>query len=261
MSCERCLVSTYIVADPQNGGYVCTECGLVASGQYMEDYVCFDHSTGRASHEYISPFQLNAQKDSRISNSMFYSMQDPHQMKLVNFNTRFTAIADEIFSDFPDALLDHAKSLYLLIEDHTSMKGRNLDLIICSLIYISAKSHNRAMNLNMLGRGNEKDLLKCVRFLEEALNVKHCVSNSEYSDREIESYIMQYCETFHDMPRRTRCDIIKLIPKTEFIMRKKNSIAAALIIYHMKDNSLIKTLSTRFCLSDTTIRSVLRELK
>lgn len=263
MICERCNVATFIVDDPSNGCHVCTECGLVVSGIYTEDEAWFDKNTEHMSHEYTNPFQLAMQKSHNVSYKMFFCMQDTHQMKLVNFHKRFQEVSHS-FQDLPESIFEDAKTLYLSIEGKTNMKGRNLDLIICALIFVSAKKNRMAINTCIFGREYEYEIIKNIQFVEDALHIKHDISNPEettYYDKEIESYIVQYCTHFPEIKRRTRCDILKLIPKTECIMRKKNAIAAALIVYHLGDTSIIKALAQKFTLSDATIRAVLNDLK
>lgn len=263
MICERCQVQTHIIDDPANGCYVCTECGLVTSDQYMEDDAWFDKGSERISHEECTPFQIPTHKPKSVSNKMFFSMQDPHQIKLVHFNKRFNAIAEH-FPDFPDVILNEAKCMYLSLEKNTSLKGRNLDYIICAFIYLSAQRNNRALELNIFGKEYVNEILKSVQFVQEKLNITSMVLDPDsgvYQDKEIESYIFQFCNGFPELNRRIRCDILKLIPKTQYIMRKKSAIAAGLIVYHLSDMSLIKTLSSRHCLSDTTIRAVIKDLK
>jgi transcription initiation factor TFIIB len=263
MLCEQCKVPTHIIDDPSNGCYVCTECGLVVSEVYTEDESWFDKSLGQMSHESKSPFQIATQKFRGTSYTTFFSTQDNHQIKLVHFNKRFQLIAQS-FSDMSESVLEGARTLYLSIEGKTSMKGRNLDYIICALIIISAKQHSRVIDTSVFDKEHETEIIKSIAFTEEALGVKQVICNPEetvFADAEIESHIVQFCSHYPQIGRRARRDIIKLIPKTEFIMRKKNAVAAALIIHHLRDRSMIKDLSMRFSLSDTTIRSALKDLK
>ena len=145
-----------------------------------------------------------------------------------------------------------------------SMKGRNLDFIICALIYISGTKHNNALDIKIFGKEYEKDIRGYIKFIEELMNDKTIIKDPEkevYKDVLLDSYVTKYSKSVYGLNRRLIADIRKLIPMTQFIMRKKEIVAVALIVYYKNDTSLIKKLSKEYCLSDISIRSAIRELK
>jgi transcription initiation factor TFIIIB Brf1 subunit/transcription initiation factor TFIIB len=263
MSCKHCLTDIYIIDDYSNGCVLCTNCGLVDSSFLCLDEAVFDKSTEHMSHSITSEldaqFQLSTAKMKTQSNVSFFSCQDPHTLKLMNFNRRFERIFQA--TQLHESVSTDAKLMYLDFEKKQSLKGRNLDFMICAFIFIVCQKKDYAMNIKLFGEEFTTDIMKCVKFIEEKNKVVNIVKEKEkvFHDNAIESFIRKYSKIVN-INRKMTQEIVKLIPKAEFVMRKKEIIAIALIIYFQKNNKLIKLLAKECCISDLAIKSALRDL-
>ena len=263
MICERCNTGRYLLDDYTNGCSVCTECGMVANEHLCSEEAFFDKATERMSHsmsnELESKFQLPTAKLKNQSNVSFFSSQDSHTLKLMNFNKKFKCIFEAC--QLHDSIETEAKYMYLDFETKHSMKRRNMDIMICAFIFIACQKKNYAMNIKLFGEEHSTDIMKCVKFIEEISQTIKIVEepSTVFHDDQIEAFIRKYSKIV-GINRRMTQDIIKLIPKAEFIMRKKEIIAIALIAYYKKNNFVVKTLSKECCISELAIKSALREL-
>lgn len=263
MSCQRCKTDRFLLDDYTNGCSVCTNCGLISNEYLLIEDAVFDKSTDCMSHsmtnELDTQFQLPMAKIKHQSNVSFFSSQDPHTLKLMNFNKKFKQIFDAC--QLHESIETEAKLLYLEFEKKHSMKGRSLDFMICAFIFISCQKKNYAMNMKLFGEEYTTDIMNCVKFIEEntkAVNVIEAPSDI-FHDAHIEAFIRKYSRIV-GINRRMTQEIVKLIPKAEFIMRKKEIIAIALIAYYKKNKTVVKTLSKEFCVSELAIKAAIREL-
>jgi len=224
--------------DHGQGCYVCTECGLVASGLFIADEAFFDKSIESMSHTEV--FENNT--------------------KLLKFKNSFDLIFDKL--GLHDCIKNYAQDLYVMFEKDHTFKGRNINLIICAFIYIAGKANNYAINAHIFGKEYEKDVMQNVKFIENTLKIKTEVKEPEktFTDKDIEAFICKYITLIPEANKKMKFDIIKLIPLTEFVMRKKEVTAIALIIYYKKDKRLLKTLSQGSGISELAIKSALRDI-
>jgi len=263
MSCQRCNTNIYLLDDFTNGCSVCSNCGNVVNNSLCLDEATYDKSTECMSHSMTnhleSQFQLPTAKMKHQSNVSFFSSQDPHTLKLMNFNKKFKQIFNAC--QLHESIETEAKLLYLDFEKKESMKGRNMDFMVCAFIYIVCQKKNYAMNIKLFGEEFITDIMSCVKFIEESSNIVHVIEapSDVFHDAQIEAFIRKY-SIIIGINRRMIQEIVKLIPKAEFIMRKKEIIAIALIAYYKKNKPIIKTLSKEFCVSELAIKSALREI-
>jgi len=263
MICERCNTDRFLLDDYSNGYSVCTGCGLVASEYLYSEEAFFDKSIERMSHsmtnELESQFQLSTSKMKNQSNISFFSTQDPHTLKLMNFNKKFKHIFEAC--QLHESIAVESKHMYLDFEKNHSLKGRNMELMICAFIFMVCQKNNYAMNIKLFGEEYITDIMKCVKFIEESNNIVQVIEEPTevFHDNQIESFIRKYSKIV-DINRKMTQDIIKLIPKAEFIMRKKEIIAIALIVFYKNNKSIIKILSKECCVSELAIKSALREI-
>ena len=266
MMCEKCNTDKYILDDVSNGCCVCTECGLVATSHLCSEEAFFDKSTERMSHSVSngldSHFQLDTLKMNNVNNITFFSTQDQHKLKMMNFNQKFERVFQA--TQLHESVGSDAKYLYIDFEKKHSFKGRNIEFVICAFIFIAAKMKNHAINVSLFGREYETDIMKCVKFIEEkrkdVIVIKKPIECQKFHDKDIESFIRKYCKLV-DINKKMTQDIIKTIHKAEFIMRKKEIIAIALIVsYKKKCKYVMKKLAKESCVSELAIKSSLREL-
>ena len=263
MHCKKCQTEHFLLDDYENGCTVCTNCGLIASECLLVEEAVFDKSTEHMSHSMTnhleSQFQLPTAKMAHQSNVSFFSTQDPHTLKLIHFNKRFRQIFDAC--QLHESIETESKFLYLDFEKKNSMKGRNMEIMICAFIYIVCQKQNYAMNIKLFGDDYTTEIMKCVRFIEERTQVIKIVEEPPkvFHDNQIEAFIRKYSRIV-GINRKMTQDIVKMIPKAEFIMRKKEIIAIALIAYYKKNKSFVKTLSKEFCISELAIKAALRDL-
>ena len=177
----------------------------------------------------------------------------------MNFKKRFEIIFQA--TQLHDSIGTDSKLLYLDFEKKYSFKGHNLDFIICAFIFIACKNKNYAMNIKLFGEEKITSIMNCVKFIEESMNIIHVIEAPPeiFHDAQIEAFIRKYSKIV-DINRKITQDIIKLIPKAEFIMRKKEIVALALIAYYKKNKTIVKILAKECCVSELAIKSALREL-
>lgn len=263
MYCQNCNTERFVLDDYTNGCSVCTNCGLIANEYLLLDEAIFDKSTDCMSHSSVNQletqFQLPTAKMKHQSNVSFFSSQDPHTLKLMNFNKKFKQIFDAC--QLHESIETEAKLLYLEFEKKESMKGRNIDFMICAFIFIVCQKKNYAMNIKLFGEEFTTDIMNCVKFIEESRKIINVIEapTDVFHDPQVEAFIRKYSRIV-GINRKMTQDIVRLIPKAEFIMRKKEIIAIALIAYYKKNKTMVKTLSKEFCVSELAIKSALREL-
>lgn len=263
MSCSRCNTSTYLLDDFTNGCIVCTNCGNVVNNVLCIDEAFYDKAADCMSHsltnELDSKFQLSTAKLKSQSNVSFFSHQDAHTLKLVHFKKRFDCIFQA--TQLHESISTEARLMYLDFESKYSLKGRNLDIVICAFIFMACQKKQYAMNIKIFGEEFITDIMKCVKFIEESTNVIKIVEapSTVFHDDQIEAFIRKYAK-FVNINRKFTQEIVKLIPKAEFIMRKKEIIAVALIAYYKKDKTIVKALSKECCISELAIKTALREI-
>jgi transcription initiation factor TFIIIB Brf1 subunit/transcription initiation factor TFIIB len=260
--CDHCKTDEYLVQDIGGGCEVCTECGLVAIDYIISDEAVFDKAINTMSNsmttELDTMFSLPTAKIHDTSNITFFVTQDQHKLKLMKFNSKFNELFEQL--QLHESIRIDAKYMYLEFEKNHSFKGQNIEIVICAFIYMSAKKNNYAVNVKMLFDSDfETDIMNTVNVIEEKLNIVKKIVIEDFHDKDIESFICKFSKLINLSRKMTR-DVIKMIPQAEFIMRKKEIIAVALIIKYKNNNKLIKVFSKEFCISDLAIKSALREL-
>ena len=267
MICERCNTDKYLVIDNTGGCHVCTECGLVANCILISEEATFDKSTESMSHDVAaqpieSLFQLPTMKNKRTHDVAFFSTQDPHKLKLVKFNALFNRIFDGTCLN--EVIGIEAKFMYLEFEKVRNLKGQKIELCVCAFIFLAAKKMNYAMNIKIFDKEFETDIMKCVKFIEENTNkvinkIDDPSTSRVFQDKDIEAFVRKYSRVA-DITRKMTQEVVNMIYKAEFIMRSKEIIAIALLVYYTKNNRLIKVLSKEYCVSELAVKSALREI-
>ena len=118
------------------------------------------------------------------------------------------------------------------------------------------------MNIKLFGEEYITDIMKCVKFIEESNNCVELIveQKNAFHDNQIEAFIRKFSKILNFNRKMTQ-DIIKLIPKAEFIMRKKDVVAVALILFYKNEKVILKVLSKECCISELAIKSAIRELQ
>jgi transcription initiation factor TFIIIB Brf1 subunit/transcription initiation factor TFIIB len=259
MLCDKCKTDIYIIEDYSNGCNVCTECGLIASECIVSDQAFFDKSIDRMSHSVSKPSKFTG-----IRNSLHYETQDKHEMKLIIFNKKFHIIFDSL--NLHESVGTNAKFMYNEIEKNNNLKGKNEEIVICALIYMSAINNKYAIDIpTLFVEEAEEEIRKMVKFIEEKIGIKEIfeepVEELRFFDEELRTYICKFCK-FANISNEMTYDIIKMIPKTEYIMRKKKIVAIALIVYTKNnDKILLKKLSKEYHVSDLAVKSAIRDIE
>lgn len=256
MNCERCLTHKYLREDELNGYTVCTNCGLVLNEHMISDEATWDKSNECMSHSFCDEFSLPTQKVKGKSYLSFFTTQDPHTLKLMAFNKKFNRMFE--YLEINESLREEARNKYLECERKMTFKGRNMEYVIGAFIYIAAKKTNFPIDVKTLG--DEIEVMKCVKFIEQGGDQVNIEKPKEvYEDKDIVAYIRKYGGCV-GLNRKVVQDIIKLIPKAQYLMRKKEVIAASLIIYHLNDKCLLSKLVKTSGISPNAIKSTLQEL-
>jgi len=230
MNCE--LES--IICDYSQGCFICKECGFVQK----------DSVTDYSYNQNIEQPDIDKRK------SLFYTVFE-------NLFSQFSLI-------FSIAIENDAKMLYeeycLKAVRQCLLHGKNMEYMVYAFIYVSAENNNFPVTLEFITDPKivKKLLKKCINEVKSTIGCKKEISR-EYGDRQLESFIVKYCNMLQYTKRMTR-DIIKLIPKTEFILRKKDIVACGLIVFYKNNKSLIKPVSQVTCVSELAIKRVFNEL-
>jgi len=260
MYCSHCKTSQFVRDDPTNGCYVCTSCGLVVVSTYFDESPTFDKANDSFSNSVVSdPFSLNCTKLKRQSNISFFSQQDPNQLKRMKFSGRFNSI----FNSFQlhDSLKTKSLAMYLDFEKYHNFKGRNLNHIVPAFIYIASKDIHYSLDVLIFGQHLQHDIMKSVTFIQDTLLLHKPVQppNDIFTDSDIESFILSYSK-FINVNRSISWQIIKSIHLVQFIMRKKEILAIALIVHFFNDTNLIKPLSSATGFNINAIKAALQDL-
>ena len=258
MNCENCETERYIYEDQENGCLVCTNCGLVANGVLISDEAVWDKSTESMTNSYCDKFSLPMQKMKGMSYTSYFINQDQHTLKLMNFNKKL----NEIFNRFKinESLRTDVQNLYVDCESKVSFKGRNMEVIICSFVYIVAKRRNYPIDVRVFG--NESEVMKSVKFIKEDIYKENELIEEVgevYYDADIEAYNRKYANCLQ-IERKVIQSILKLIPKAQYLMRKKEIIAASLIVVYYNDNKMISKIANEMKLAAGAIKSTIEEL-
>ena len=196
MICQKCKTDRFLLDDVTNGCIVCTECGLIAIEQLLSDEPYFDKDTEQMSHSITSKFQLSSKKFKNQSFVSFFSTQDSHTLKLMHFHKRFEYIFNCM--KIHESLGADAKMLYLDFENHHSLKGHNLDYMICGFIYIACKKKSCPINIKDFGEEYSKYILKSINFIENTFKEVKLIEKPKetFHDKEIESFMMDTLSAF-----------------------------------------------------------------
>ena len=260
-SCTQCNTSLFIIDDRENGCYVCTNCGMVPVTTYFDENPSFDQSIQAYSHSVVNDqFSLNCAKLKRQSNISFFSQQDSQQLKRMKFSSRFNSIFNNL--QLHDSLKTSSLAMYLDFEKQHTFKGRNLDHIIPAFIYIAAKNINYSIDVFIFGQHLQHDIMKSVTFISDTLHLHQSVQKPSilpFSDKDIEAFILSYSKLVN-INRKISWKIIKNIHLVEFIMRKKEVLAIALIVHFMNNKLLIKQLSSLTGFSINSIHLALQNI-
>lgn len=261
MSCSHCQTSQFVRDDSENGCCVCTNCGLVCISTYFDERPSFDKASDTFNFPVTSdPFSLNCVKLKSQSNIAFFSQQDSQQLKRMKFNSRFNSIFTNL--QLHDSLKSKSLALYLDFEKQHNFKGRNLDHVIPAFIYIAAKHLNYSLDVHIFGKHLQHDIMKSVNFISDSLHIHpHIVKpSSSFIDHDIESYIISFSSLIN-IDRTISWQIVKSIHLVQFIMRKKEVLAIALIVHFLNDLTLIKSLSTLTGFNTNAIKAALVDIQ
>lgn len=259
MNCEKCQTDRYIYDDEVNGCTVCTNCGLIANGLLICEESTWDKSMDCMTHSLCDKFSLPMQKMKGVSYRSFFINQDPYTLKLMNFNKKLNIIFNSL--NINESIREDVKNMYIECESKISFKGRNMDVIICSFIYIVAKKKNFPIDVKIFG--NDSEVMRNVKFLKENMNesVEVVKPNEElYYDADIEAYIRRYANILQ-IERTVIQSILKHIHKAQYLMRKKEIIAASIIVLYYDDPKMILRIAKIAQLAPGAIKSTIEELK
>ena len=260
MDCSHCNTSSYVRDDPANGCCVCTNCGLIVVATYFNEGPTYDKATESFSNSVVDDmFSLNCAKFKRQSNVSFFSQQDSRQLKRMKFSSRFNSLFRSL--QLHDSLKTKSLDMYLNFEKNHTFKGRNLDHIIPAFIYIVAKDINYSLDIHIFGKHLQHDIMKSVNFILDTLHILQPIihPSSSFTDNDIESYILSFSKLV-GINRKISWQIIKTIHLVEFIMRKKEILAIALIIHFFNDFNLLKPLSKATGFNSAAIKSAILDI-
>ena len=258
MNCEQCQTGLYIFDDEENGCSVCRSCGLIVNGILMCEESTWDKSMNCMTHSHCDKFSLPMQKMKGMSYTSFFINKDQHTLKLMNFNKKLNNIVN-CFS-INDALREDVQNMYVECESKLNFKGRNMDVIICSFIYIVAKRRNYPIDVRIFG--NDSEIMKNVKFIKENMytDAEIVKPDSEvYYDADIEAYVRRYAGLL-EIERRVIQSILKLINKAKYLMRKKEIIAASLIVIYFDDITIVSKIAKIAKLAPGAIKSTIEEM-
>jgi transcription initiation factor TFIIIB Brf1 subunit/transcription initiation factor TFIIB len=177
----------------------------------------------------------------------------------MNFNKKLNRIFNSL--NINESIREDVKNMYIECESKISFKGRNMDVIICSFIYIVAKKKNFPIDVKIFG--NDSEVMRNVKFLKENMNesVEVVKPNEElYYDADIEAYIRRYANILQ-IERIVIQSILKHIHKAQYLMRKKEIIAASIIVLYYDDPKMILRIAKIAQLAPGAIKSTIEELK
>ena len=110
--------------------------------------------------------------------------------------------------------------------------------------------------------GNAIEVMKNVKFLNEKMNegVEVVKPTEEiYYDADIEAYIRRYADILQ-IERKVVQSILKHIHKAKYLMRKKEIIAASIIVLYYDDPKMISKIAKIAQLAPGAIKSTVEEL-
>ena len=176
----------------------------------------------------------------------------------MNFNKK----VNDVFASFNinESMREDVKNLYVEYESKVNFKGRNMRMIVCSLVYIIAKKRNYPIDVRIFG--NEMEVMRNVKFLKEKMKEEgEVVKTSEeiYYDADIEGYIRRYAGMLQ-IERKVVQSILKHIHKAKYLMRKKEIIAASIIVLYYDDPKMISNIAKMAQLAPGAIKSTVEEL-
>jgi transcription initiation factor TFIIIB Brf1 subunit/transcription initiation factor TFIIB len=262
--CKQCKTDQYTIEDTANGNYVCTACGLVDSGTVFVSTPAFDGEMNTwSNYETHNVFSLNTQKPNQVKNVTFYTTQNQRDLKLLKFNKRFNECFHSL--QLPEPVGECAKDLYLIYERKHSCKGRSMDCMVYAFIQLAAEKKSYGLNLEKyLGSCQARKVNRYAKMIQgftQTQTQTPCQVEARFKDEEIESFVCQYA-TKIGMSRQEKYQVIKHITKAEFILRKKETIAIALLVkFKDGDKSILKILSAHTGIKEQSIELVMKELK
>ena len=175
---------------------------------------------------------------------------------------KFSGRFNSIFNRFQlhESLKTKSLAMYLDFEKLHNFKGRNLDHIVPAFIYIASKDINYSLDIHIFGKHLQHDIMKSVTFIQDTLLLHKPIQlpNYIFTDSDIESFILSFSKLIH-IDRKISWQIIKSVHLVQFIMRKKEILAIALIVHFFNNLDLIKPLSTATGFNINAIKAALRD--
>lgn len=238
MNCENCKTDIFIIHDTVNGTYVCRECGLVVSEFSIVDEATFDKATNNWTHE-LPEFILSG----------CYGIGEYFHKKLQELLPPL---------QLPDCIEHDVMLFHDEFLKKYSMQGRSTENMIYAYIVIASKNRKSIINFVV-----NADIMECIKFLNSTGILPQSPEENpmidENTDPQMEGHIKRFTYALN-MKKEDISAIIKMIPMTKLVMRKKEIIAIGLIVIYTKKNKLVKELSKKYGLTESSIKAAMKDI-
>ena len=236
MACNHCKTDMCMIES--DGGYVCTNCGLVSTDVVFDDKPYFDKQTDAWHGTW---------------NNVFISQK----------TKRFNATFDDVFAplNLPDVIGDNAKWYYTSYTDKRTCQGQRLPVMTRAFIGLSLLQNKYAIPFDLVcGEENANAVRKAMEHINRVLGLNVDLSVNDG----LVSCIYQYAQHI-GVSRQYIQAIIKTIPLAAHVFRKIEIKAAALVVISTaktdKDTAKrLKDISSTFGIAETSIKVAIREI-
>lgn len=276
-----------VIEDVRQGRYVCTKCGLVlgtalSDGSEWRNFGDNDRrgaDPNRVGHvvDYLNENDLGTavgttDPNNRLAKTQITNVQDASQRKLLVAFKKIRQNAERM--SLPEDVQRLAQELFKQVETTGFMKGRKVDTLVATCIYIAAKAcrADRPLKelcavLNVKRRHVSRAYSDVMRLKAESkLKLPKARGHTAHRQSAAESFIERYVKNLK-LPSKlanvTR-QVVKKIQELSLMGGKQPSTIAASALYlvvalHKNVNRTFKEIATVAGISDSTIQQAYKK--
>ena len=280
-NCKHCKAQNSIITDFSAGQVVCSSCGAV-----LEDRIIDETYEGR---NFGSENQSSGGKDQTRVGGPLNAYADEVNLGITiapkkhgdpysnirlrssgssnNSLQRIFKRADELAQkmDLKNSIVDKAKDLLAKVEKEKKLKGRSLDCIIASVIYVALRLRSAPRPLAEIANNlqlEKKTVNKCFNSIKNII-----IENTDNQiSQNVSGLVNSYCNKMEQPTnlKKVATNIAELICKNEVIAgRNPSTIAAASILIGSKLLELKlskKDIAEKTTTTENTISNAYQEL-
>ena len=266
-NCKYCKAQNSIITDFSAGQVVCSSCGAV-----LEDRIIDETYEGRnfgsenqgsggkdqtrvggPINAYAEEFNVGVSIATRKNGTPLSNIRMRSSGSSNNSLQRIFKKADELAQklDLKQSIVDKTRDLLALVEKQKKLKGRSLDCIIASVIYVACRLRNVPRPLPEIAKNlglEKKTVNKCFN------SIKHIIieNNDNQIAQNVSGLVNSYCNKMEqpNSLKKAAMEISEMICNKEVIAGRNPSTIAAVSI--LIASRLLELKLSKKDIADTT---------